>query len=131
MSSDPIPVVAAVIFREDRVLLCQRYDGEHLPLLWEFPGGKIEPGETPQEALRRELREELGVAGSIGPQICQVTHAYATKTVHLAFYMASIEAEPHPNVHRCLTWVRRHELTRFAVPPPNAVVVRLLQAAES
>jgi len=122
-----IEVVAAVVMDGDRVLLCQRYDSDHLPLLWEFPGGKIEPGETPQAALLRELQEELGVASHIGPQLAEARHAYPEKRVRLRFFDAKITGLPELCVHRQLRWVPVGELGSYAVPPPNTGVVALLR----
>ncbi len=126
--TDFIPVVAAVIMEQQRMLLCQRQDGPHLPLLWEFPGGKVDPGEGPTGALARELREELGVHSRIGPQIHEVRHAYPEKKVWIRFYAASIEGIPKPHVHREVRWVAIPELRFYEVPPPNAVVVQHILA---
>ena len=126
----PIPVVAAVVAREGTVLLCQRHDGPHLPLLWEFPGGKIDPGETPRQALERELREELDVAARVGRQVAEVFHTYPEKRVWLRFFRASIAGTPCARVHRRLEWVPLAALSRYEVPPANALVVRRLISGE-
>ena len=125
--SDLIEVVAAVIMEGDRVLLCQRNDGGHLPLLWEFPGGKIEPGETPREALLRELQEELGVTSHIGRQLAEARHTYPDKRVWLRFFDAKIAGVPKRCVHRQLRWIPVGELSNYNVPPPNAALVTLLR----
>lgn len=125
-----IPVVAAVISRNGRVLLCQRHDGPHLPLHWEFPGGKIEPGEDPETALAREIQEELGVPARVGQYLATVTHRYPEKTVTLRFFRASLRGEPRALVHRALAWLRPDELADVVVPPPNAVLVRRLVQGE-
>lgn len=125
--SELIEVVAAVVIQSDRVLMCQRHDGDHLPFMWEFPGGKIEPGETPRAALLRELREELGVASRIGRQLAETQHTYPEKRVRLRFFGAEITGPPELCVHRQLRWVPLAELDHYQVPPPNAHVVGLLK----
>ncbi len=122
----PIEVVAAVIYRDEKVLLCQRHDGSHLPLLWEFPGGKIDPGESPEEALRRELAEELSVRAVIGRQVADVDHDYPEKSVRIRFFLARIDGEPRPVVHRELRWIAPRELADLCVPPANQMVVDLI-----
>lgn len=127
MSSALIQVVAAVVIDEQRLLLCQRPDGPHLALMWEFPGGKIDPGETPEQALERELREELCVASSIGPQIADVEHHYPEKSVRIRFFIVDIDGEPRPVVHRQLRWIGLDDLDAYPVPPANRSVVAMVR----
>src|SRR5277367_5257335 len=81
-------VVAALIFKDDQILVCQRTRHQTMPLKWEFPGGKIEEGEQPRDALRRELDEELGIDAKIGEEVSRLKHAYPNGTmVELRFYI--------------------------------------------
>jgi len=131
LSDDTIEVVAAVVSSDDLVLLCQRHDGPHLPLLWEFPGGKIDCGETPPAALERELSEELDVAADIGPELACVRHGYPEKRVRIRFFAALIRGEPRPVVHREIRWVPVSALSEYEVPPANQAVVDMLIDAGS
>src|SRR3954467_4121502 len=80
-------VVAALIWQDGTVLVCQRTRHQSMPLKWEFPGGKIEPGEQPRDAMRRELEEELGINAEIGDEVSRLVHAYPNGgTVELRFY---------------------------------------------
>ena len=121
-----IEVVAAVVVSDERALLCQRTDGPHLPLMWECPGGKIDPGESPPEALRRAPREEIGVAATIGTLLADVRHHYPKKSVRIRFYEVSIEGVPRPIVHRAVAWIPLRELPAYEVPPANQGVVDML-----
>lgn len=125
----PVLVVAAVCFDGPRVLLTQRPAGTHLAGHWEFPGGKIEPGESPEEALVRELREECGVAVAVGP-ILEVTHwRYPAKSVLLLFYEARITAGEvrHLGV-AAHTWATREALDRYTFPPADERVLDRIRA---
>jgi 8-oxo-dGTP diphosphatase len=86
-----LTVVAALIEHEGKLLVCQRRRGSRFELLWEFPGGKVEPGETLEAALVRELQEELGVKATIGPEVHRLRHQYATTGVpfELVFFAGS------------------------------------------
>jgi 8-oxo-dGTP diphosphatase len=80
-------VVAALIFQNEKILVCQRTRHQTMPLKWEFPGGKIEPGEQPREALRRELQEELGIEANIGDEVARIRHDYKSgSAVELRFF---------------------------------------------
>ena len=124
--SPEIDVVAAVVQRGKQVLLCQRHHGHHLPLYWEFPGGKIEAGESPEQGLIRELSEEIGVHASVGMMLADIRHTYPEKYVRIRFYRVTITGEPLALVHRQLRWVTCDQLDRFLLPPPNSAVVDML-----
>ena len=123
----PIPVVAAVILRRGRVLVTRRPRGGHLAGMWAFPGGKIEPGETAREALRREIREELGCRVAVGRRICRVTYRYPTKRVRLDFHRCRIVAGRAKGVEgQKLRWASNSQLKRLAFPPADREVLALL-----
>jgi 8-oxo-dGTP diphosphatase len=113
-SDFPIDVVAALVRRGGQILICRRPPGGALGGQWEFPGGKVEPGESPEEALARELREELGVDAQIGPLVFEHTHAYAPDRVaHLLFYEAMLEGAPKALEHDEIRWVKPVSLRLF------------------
>jgi 8-oxo-dGTP diphosphatase len=107
-------VVAAVIEREGRVLICQRKLGRHA-LKWEFPGGKIEPGESPQEALKRELREELRIDAVIGNEIHRQTVRYGNgPVIHLTFFrVTDFTGEPVNTEFERIVWEQRNKLAQY------------------
>jgi 8-oxo-dGTP diphosphatase len=94
-----LTVVAALIEHQGRILACQRARDGRPELMWEFPGGKIEPGETPQQALVRELREELGVTAKIGPEIFRTTHCSSARSepIELIFLAARVAPDEIQN----------------------------------
>lgn len=121
-------VVAALIWQEDRFLICQRPAHKARGLLWEFAGGKVEPGETGEDALIRECREELGVTIKPLSVFTQVTHNYPDLTVHLTLYNAVIcEGEPQLLEHHAMEWIRVAEIDRFDFCPADTEILTLLQ----
>jgi len=113
-------IVAAVIARHGRYLLGKRPPNAMLGGLWEFPGGKVEPGETPEQALARELKEELGVEVEVGPLVATVDHAYSHFTITLHAYRCSIVGgRPQARYHSRIQWVSRSGLGRHALPAAN------------
>ena len=88
-----LTVVAALILRDSKILVCQRHRDDTRALQWEFPGGKVEPGETPQQALTRELREELGIEATIGRELFRTRHRYRElrSELELIFFQADVD----------------------------------------
>jgi 8-oxo-dGTP diphosphatase len=110
-----LKVAAAVIEREGLILIGQRRRGDSHPLKWEFPGGKIEQHEHPVAALQRELREELGIEASIGPEIARYEHRYPRGAfIHLIFYRVTIFAgEPRGLAFEQIAWDRPERLPEY------------------
>ena len=123
---DTIEVVAAVIERAGRVLITRRPPGVHLAGLWEFPGGKAALGETRHEALRREIREELGATVSVGEEIETVDWQYPDKRVCLVFFRCTLADEPRPLEGQEMAWVRPEDLGGYEFPPADAALVSRL-----
>ncbi len=108
-------VVAALILRGKEVFICQRKAGTAMGLQWEFPGGKIEPGETPEEALRRELEEELGIQAKIGPYIAEIQHNYRNGgSIHLRFFAVhQFDGEIQNRVFEDMRWAELRDLPAY------------------
>lgn len=122
-----VEVVAALLRRGEKILICRRPAHKARGLLWEFVGGKIEAGESAEEALCRECREELGVNICVGRQFAEVTHVYPDLTVHLRVFEASLPAgEPQALEHAELRWVHPSEIGNFAFCPADEPILRLL-----
>ncbi len=125
-----LDVVCAAIVLDGAVLLAQRPAGKERALEWEFPGGKIEPGETPQEALERELQEELGIRVQVGECFATVLHDYADRSIRLrAFWTALRSGEPAPLECQAIAWIAPDELDCMALSEADRVVRdRLVEA---
>ena len=122
-----IEVVAAVIRRDGKILITQRLDDVHLARLWEFPGGKVEAGESLEAALRREIQEELGIGLTVGDEFYTVEHDYPDKSVRLHFFNCVIEeGEPVSLGVADLRWVRPSEFSQFEFPPADAELIEKL-----
>ena len=128
MEKRTIEVVAALIWRGERFLACQRPPEKARGLLWEFAGGKVESGESGPEALLRECREELGVTLRVQDAFMDVTHAYPDLTVHLTLYNAEIaEGEPQKIEHHDLKWITVNEIDGLDFCPADQVFLAELK----
>ena len=124
-----IEVSAALIFRAGKLLITQRHAKPHLGGLWEFPGGKREPGESFEACLVREIREELGVEISVGELFEEIRHDYPEKSVHLKFFICRLPAgEPQPLDCAAVKWIEASELAAHEFPAADA---RLLERLRS
>jgi mutator protein MutT len=121
MPNEMVEVSAGLIFRAGKLLITQRHVDAHLGGLWEFPGGKREPGESFEQCLQRELREELGVTVHVGALFETVSHRYPDKAVYLKFFLCRLESgEPRPLGCAAAQWVGREELERYEFPAADA-----------
>ena len=117
-------VAAALIWDGDRFLACQRPANKARGLLWEFVGGKVEPGETREQALIRECREELAITVRVDDIFMEVTHEYPDLTVHLALFHAAIaDGTPQMLEHNDLRWVTIQEMDELAFCPADEVIL--------
>lgn len=121
-------VVAALIRDKDSFLICQRPADKARGLLWEFVGGKVEPGETKEQALIRECREELAVTLSVGEIFMEVTHEYPDLTVRLTLFNAAIaEGEPQRLEHNDIRWITADEIPNYRFCPADEAILRRLE----
>lgn len=121
-------VVAALIWDGDKFMACQRPVNKARGLLWEFVGGKVEPGETKEEALIRECREELDVTVAVEDVFMEVTHEYPDLTVHLTLFHAKIvEGVPKKLEHNDIRWLTAEEIDRFPFCPADEEILERLK----
>ncbi len=121
-------VVAALIWRKGKFMICRRPPGKARGLLWEFPGGKVEPGETKEQALARECREELAVTVSVGRIFLDVVHEYPDITVHLTLFDSVIsEGEPRLLEHSALAWIDPSETDRYDFCPADTEILEKIR----
>jgi 8-oxo-dGTP diphosphatase len=126
---EQIEVSAALIFHKGKLLITQRQPDAHLGGLWEFPGGKREPGETFEQCLVREIREELGVEISAEGVFEGITHAYPEKTVRLKFFICKLASgKPQPLGCVAFKWVEKKELAGYQFPAADARLLEKLRA---
>lgn len=118
-------VVAALIWDNGKFMACQRPAHKARGLLWEFVGGKVEPGETKEQALIRECREELAVTLSVGDIFMEVTHEYPDLTVHLTLFHAAIaEGVPKKLEHNDIRWITPAEIPNYDFCPADVEILK-------
>lgn len=124
-------VAAALIWDGDRFMICQRPAHKSNALLWEFVGGKLEKGETKQEALIRECREELGITVSVGEEFYDVVHQYPDILVHLTIFNASIaEGTPKLLEHNDLKWILPEEIPQYNFCPADKDILEVIMGKQ-
>lgn len=120
-----VEVVAALIWDKDKFMICQRPPHKTRALLWEFVGGKVEPGETKQRALIRECREELAVTVSVADVFMEVIHEYPDMTVHLTLFNATIaEGVPQKLEHNDIKWITPGEIDMYDFCPADEEILK-------
>ena len=127
----PLEVAVAVIRHEGRLLISQRMQDDSFGGFWEFPGGKLDEGETMELCLAREIREELGITVEAGPKRMVISHRYPSRTIRLHCFDCSL-VEGKPQALECASWkwVLPEELDRFMFPPASQLLIRDLQATD-
>ena len=117
-------VVAALIWQGDKFMICQRPAHKGSGLLWEFVGGKVEPGETKEQALIRECQEELDVVLAVGDIVMDVIHEYPDITVHLTLFNATIiKGDPKKLEHNDIRWITPSEISNYEFCPADVEIL--------
>lgn len=123
-----VEVVGGIIWRENKFLICRRPANKNCAFLWEFVGGKVEKGESKQDALKRECMEEIGVEISVGDKFAEVTHSYPNIEVHLTLFNASIvRGEPVMREHIGMEWITPQQIPNFEFCPADKEILERLQ----
>lgn len=130
MCAPIIRVAAALVFHAGRLLITRRPAGKHLGGFWEFPGGKLEKGESFQDCLKRELREELGIQVRVGTLLASVDHSYPPEqTLRIHFYRCALDSgTPSPIECDAVEWITVSMLNDYAFPPADAGVLAEIQS---
>ena len=130
-ASAPVVVAAAVVIRDGRVLLTRRSEGQHLAGMWEFPGGKLEEGESPEQALVRECQEECGIEVEVAGILEVTHHRYPEKEVLLLFYRCELRAGEVRHLQVAdHAWVAPENLDEYPLPPADEGVVARIRALQ-
>ncbi len=123
-----IEVVAALIWDNNKFMICQRPENKARPLLWEFVGGKVESGETKKQALVRECREELGISLFVGDKFMDVMHEYSDINIHLTLFNSKIaEGVPKKLEHNDIRWISIEEISQYEFCPADEVILQRLR----
>ena len=129
--AQPTPVVAALLTSNTRILLAQRPPNDQNPNKWEFPGGKVEPGETPKQALRRELTEEFSIDAKVGDLLGEVVHQYPHITIRLmAYRVENWRGDLTPCEHQAVAWVLPEDLATFDLAKADRILVRVMSRSQ-
>ena len=124
-----VEVAAALIWDKNKFMICQRPAHKARALLWEFVGGKVEPGETKEQALIRECQEELAITLSVGDVFMDVVHEYSDITVHLTLFNATIaEGVPQKLEHNDINWITPAEIQHYDFCPADEEILKRLKA---
>ena len=127
-AADPVYVVAAVIESNGRIFLARRPDNKHQGGLWEFPGGKIDVGETPEECLKRELHEEFDIIVDVGDYLTESVYQYQHKTIRLIAFQVSTKADFKTlKAHDDVRWVPADELLDYDLAPADVPIAKEVQ----
>ena len=130
--SNPIRVVGAVFHDGERFLACRKKPGKPLEGHWEFPGGKIEPGETPEQALEREIREELNLIAEVGQKVTTTTYEYDFATIELTtFYCTLVDGDLRLTDHDATKWVTSTEAAHLTWAPADIPAVEAIASSHS
>ena len=124
----PVEVVAALVWDKDKFMICQRPAHKARGMLWEFVGGKVEPGETKEQALIRECQEELAITLSVGEVFMDVVHEYPDLTVHLTLFNAAIlSGTPQKLEHNDIRWITVDEIPEYEFCPADEIILKRLR----
>ena len=127
----PVLVTAGIVLKGERILICQRHHTDRYGLQWEFPGGKVQPGENLKASLRRELREELSIEAEVGDQVFRLRHRYPDRHVDVVFFaVRDYEGEIQNRIFEAVAWVTRQELSAYDFLEADRELVRRIAQGE-
>ena len=127
MRSSPTAVVAGIIKQNGKYLITKRFENSHLGGMWEFPGGKIMTGESDLTALKRELKEELGIDCDVGNLVYETTYHYPDISINIRFYECELlSGTPKPLECAEVKWIKRSELSQHEFPPSDIKLIEML-----